>query len=462
MNKSGSHRGWSKFVQLAACVTMVGVLASCARPDSMQVREGDSPHYEDKDVAFRTTYYFRVFDYCAGTDSSKAAYARVPRIDSLYRFRMTGKADTIGKRIKFESGTLKSYQIDPFGASVVYDKHTGKFRFVSRQEADQRAKREAAFADFERLLDRYRRLAQENDAYRREAMKTAIEAAVASAATQMEGTGSPEEREEGLTAIIAKAITEGTKVSEGVPTATINLLQAALNDQLQRFAEINPDALDSVQRPPTGSERKRLEPRLEALRESARILQKRADTATREAETAITDASNRVQAREDQGAREAAKAQLRDALEQDAMANALLARAKEESEEAASLERRLRGVAVDQAAADADLICPGSLTRRRGFQILGPEGWRTFDQDDRLLMAMSSDASPIIGVLEDLSSRVLNARSRNQALLLPLAQERLRTVEAQRTLEQTPSGTSAEEVIRTVLEAFNQPAGAEE
>ena len=63
-----------------------------------------------------------VFDYCAGANSGKAACAQVPRIDSLYRFRMTGKASTIGKTIKFESGTLKSYQIDPYGASVIYDR----------------------------------------------------------------------------------------------------------------------------------------------------------------------------------------------------------------------------------------------------------------------------------------------------------------------------------------------------
>ena len=444
MNKSDSHRGWSRFIQLTACVAMVGVLTACARPASMQVREGDSPHHEDKDVAFRTTYYFRVFDYCAGADSSKAAYAQVPRIDSLYRFRMTGKASTIGKTIKFESGTLKSYQIDPFGAGVVYDKRTGQFRFVSQQEASQRAKREAALADFERLLDRYRELAKENDANRREALNAAVEAAVLAAGTQVERNEDPEEYAKGLTAIITKAISEGTEVSEGVPTATLQLLQSAFNDQLRTFAEINPNALNSGQQPPTPSERRRLEARLRALQESARILQTRAEACG------------------DKAATEEAEGQLCGALAQKVNADALLTLAEEEREEAASLERRLDDAPVNQAAAEAGLVCPGSLTRRRGFQILGPEGWRTFNQDDRLLMAMSSDASPIIGVLEDLSSRVLNARSRNEALLLPLAQERLRTVEAQHKLEQVPPDASSEEAIRAVLETFNQSAGEEE
>ena len=343
MNKSGSHRGWSRFIPLAACVAMVGVLTACARPASMLVREGDSPRHEDKDVAFRTTYYFRVFDYCAGAGSSKAAYARVPRIDSLYRFRMTGKASTIGKTIKFESGTLKSYQIDPFGAGVVYDKRTGQFRFVSQQEANRRAKREAALADFERLLDRYRELAKENDANRREALKTAVEAAVLAAGTQVERNEDPEEYAKGLTAIITKAISEGAKVSEGVPTATLQLLQSALNDQLRTFAEINPNALNSGQRPPTPSERRRLEARLHALQESARILQTRAEAAVEEAKSAIDAATGaRAQACGDKAATEEAEGQLCGALAQKVNADALLTLAEEEREEAASLRAQAR------------------------------------------------------------------------------------------------------------------------
>ena len=47
-------------------MTIAGMLITvgCTRPESMQVRTGNDPFNEDKDVAFRTTYYFRVFDYC--------------------------------------------------------------------------------------------------------------------------------------------------------------------------------------------------------------------------------------------------------------------------------------------------------------------------------------------------------------------------------------------------------------
>ena len=466
MNNSGSYCRWSWFIRFVTCVVMASLLAACARPKSMQVREGSDPKYEDEHVAFRNTYYFRVFDYCADANSSKPAYAKVPRIDSLYRFRMTGKASTIGKKIKFESGTLKSYQIDPFGADVTYDKRTGQFRFVSQQEADQRAKREAALADFERLLARYRQLAKEANEDRRETIKAAIQMGVESALAQP-GVVPLQENQKasaaGLITIIKKAMSEEFKVSEAIPTSTLELLRSALNDQLQTFADINPNAMDLEQRPLSYAERQELQAELNAVKKAAMILEENAKEAIKEANIAIDDAqSARKRAGEAEVAKMEAEDQLREALEKKATAKALDTRAKKEGEKAAALEKHLVGKAVEQAAADAGIVCPGSLTRRRGFQILGPEGWRTFDQDDRLLMAMYSDASPIISVLEDLSKRVLNARSRNEVRLLPIVQERLRTVEAQRALEQLSPDTPSEEVVKAVLKAFNQSDSEQE
>ena len=462
MNNSGSYCRWSWFIRFTTCVVMASLLTACARPKSMQVREGSDPKYEDENVAFRNTYYFRVFDYCADANSSKPAYAKVPRIDSLYRFRMTGKASTIGKKIKFESGTLKSYQIDPFGADITYDKRTGQFRFVSQQEADQRAKREAALADFERLLARYRQLAKEANKDRRETIKAAIQMGVESALAQPEAVA-PQENQKayaaGLATIIKKAVSEEFKVSEAIPTSTLELLRSALDDQLQTFADINPSAMDLEQRPLSDAERQKLRAKLNAVRKTAGILQKHAKQATKEAKKLVDAAAKALglaQASEDEKAMKAAKDQYREARAEEATAEALNNRAKKEGEKAAALEKQLVGKAVEQAAADAGIVCPGSLTRRRGFQILGPEGWRTFDQDDRLLMAMYSDASPIISVLEDLSKRVLNARSRNEVRLLPIVQERLRTVEAQRALEQISPDAPSEEVVKAVLKAFNQ------
>ena len=88
-----------------------------------------------------------------------------------------------------------------------------------------------------------------------------------------------------------------------------------------------------------------------------------------------------------------------------------------------------------QGGKTASIQCPTDAPVRRGFQVLGPEGWRTFDQDERLLVAMSSSASPLVSTLKDLSGRVLNARDNPEAELLPIAIEQKRLAEAGRALD---------------------------
>jgi hypothetical protein len=45
--------------------------------------------------------------------------------------------------------------------------------------------------------------------------------------------------------------------------------------------------------------------------------------------------------------------------------------------------------------------------RRQGFQIMGPEGWRSFDQDERLILAMSSSGEPLFEQLRAQAQVVL-------------------------------------------------------
>lgn len=95
----------------------------------MQVRETNDPRYQDDDVRFRNTYYFRVYDYCmdedtdAVKDSDKLFVTKKFKMtkkriiaDALYRFRVTGKADSLFTDIRFEAGKLKASEIDRFGA----------------------------------------------------------------------------------------------------------------------------------------------------------------------------------------------------------------------------------------------------------------------------------------------------------------------------------------------------------
>ena len=135
------------------------LLSACSVPKHMQVRVTDDPQNIDEDVRFRTTYYFRVYDQCAAlkpgvitngdeTDlifEPKNSQNKVVLSDSLYRFRMTGKSRAINNHVKFESGTLKAWEIDPFGATIERDKATNRPAFISQQESHGFAKQEREY-----------------------------------------------------------------------------------------------------------------------------------------------------------------------------------------------------------------------------------------------------------------------------------------------------------------------------
>jgi hypothetical protein len=80
---------------------------------------------------------------------------------------------------------------------------------------------------------------------------------------------------------------------------------------------------------------------------------------------------------------------------------------------------------------------PDTIEVRRGFQVMGPEGWRTFDQDERLLMAMSTSAQPMIGTLKRVFWPHPALAFDPANALLPLVRENLLIVEAQRALDRT-------------------------
>ena len=49
----------------------IGVgMAGCAVPEHQRVRDGVEPEHVDTDVRFRTTYFFRVFDFCPPSDET--------------------------------------------------------------------------------------------------------------------------------------------------------------------------------------------------------------------------------------------------------------------------------------------------------------------------------------------------------------------------------------------------------
>lgn len=92
------------------------LLSACGVPPQMQIRRGVDPQYQDDDVRFRATYYFRVFRRCESTEGDNQRLE--PMVDSLYRFRMTGKAPSLTTKVQFESGTLLAEELDPYGVPV--------------------------------------------------------------------------------------------------------------------------------------------------------------------------------------------------------------------------------------------------------------------------------------------------------------------------------------------------------
>ena len=255
----------------------------------MTVTDGASPANHDKNVRFRTTYFFRVYDYCYDLKTQSKLQ---PTTDSLYRFVMTGKANAFANRIRFESGTLKADQIDPFGATIERDDKTGRMRFVPRSEVEARARRGEAQDEIEALIELRDRLANTN----------------------------------------AKA--------DGDSNANSDIV-TALNVKIKEIVN-------------TGLSSERI-------------------------------SSGAVEA----------------------------------SDSAAS----------PNASSNASKVCPAGTEIQRGFQIMGPQGVKTYDQNERLIMAMSTYAKPLINSLEEVSGRFLQAEE-NKAdasdLLLALVTEQLR------------------------------------
>lgn len=138
---------------------------------ALRVDQGEHPAYQDEQVRFRTTYYFRIVDACkveegrsqSGISDDYATTFGVFNLrqkgklkivsDSLYRFRMTGKASALFANIRFESGVLRAEQIDPFGSQVTFDQTTNAFRVVPASVSREQARRDDIVREVYRLLD---------------------------------------------------------------------------------------------------------------------------------------------------------------------------------------------------------------------------------------------------------------------------------------------------------------------
>lgn len=127
-----------------------------------------------------------------------------------------------------------------------------------------------------------------------------------------------------------------------------------------------------------------------------------------------------------------------------------LAPLKESDKEAV----RSLALKAENALLEFDPAVPDTADPNIGFIIIGPEGKRRYDQDYRLLMTMSSDGTPLISTMQELSGRMLNERPAAQALLEDIAGEQVSSLKALLALHEN-AGADPQKLVEEVLKAFD-------
>lgn len=543
-------RRWAGRRQAVALAMLLILFAQgCTVAKNMRVRSGNDPRYRDEEVRFRTTYYFRVFDACDGIGRLENNSKRTDTVfggkvhgpyhlltDSLYRFRMTGKANSLFQRVRFESGSLRKEQIDPFGSNVVYDTRTNRFVYSSREETEAEARRLARFDDIKTLRDLRNSLDKTDDAVARQEVDRIIQQQVRGLAPVDVLQSKPAVRAlptaAGEVALVRDRAQGLGKERSGLAVAADAIRKRVEEVKAQRPA-LGKDSVATTALGDLGQVNTALTD-LDSLQTSSANLTGQAAVKGQEAQKAADEAALALKGKtesKDDPEKKAARAYGDKAAEFAASVNAASVKVTETAAKAreaatngqkaldrlapaigalkaeddpgglarqslgelAAVVGRLRAqdaawqelaeraatqaAAAGQIAATASffglttaretpasagpdlVVCPGGTPSRRGFQILGPEGWRTFDQEERLLMVMYSSAKPLTSTLQQLSNNVLNAQQVPAEALLPLVRERLRIVETLNTVERyEAAGGTPDQVVNGILATFGRNA----
>lgn len=497
---TSDKRMWGKF----SCLAIVALQVGCSVPVHQRVSDGIQPEHVDTNVRFRTTYYFRVFDFCPPTkphyakDSTGirggASQNRAPAdpvlspgdskllilTDSLYRFRMTGKANALTNRIHFESGTLRASEIDPFGANIEFDQENNRFFHVSARETKRRA---IESMELKRVRDAKRDIEPELRELIKERGKLEDATGIAGGARKDSLDKLIQKKTATLEALVDRehVLLLAQSPLEVVPKPSVpdavfavtRLDQSAqamaklLDESSEARKELNqPLALGEL--PESGSATafgrevrialenllRAAEDKTEQMKQAQQELEEKRDTEKKR----VTDANEKLE--EDEGFKQARNAA--------AKGRALLAKARGLTAELArisvsnaALSARAPAASPGRASgsdAPEQIICGDGNPARRGFQIMGPEGWRTFDQDERLVMAMSSSAKPLIGVIKELASRINAQQLSESERRLPFAIEHLRTLETEKKIKdaRAEEPEDAEDLLQAAIDRFNK------
>lgn len=134
------------------------------------------------------------------------------------------------------------------------------------------------------------------------------------------------------------------------------------------------------------------------------------------------------------------------------------------------IEARLNDLGTDQkskrASADGDSAnCNGRPSTTK-YYLLGPEGSKELDPNDRLLMALSVDSRPLIGMLQQISEHKFQSAGSELKVMEDLLQERGRIYDAHMKLLKAkedalkPSGPTDESRLELLLNALRETFAA--
>lgn len=352
-----------------------------------RIDTGIEPENQDNNVRFRTTYYFRVFDYCEKLSDAdrKTDYEEKDNLfttrkngqykilkDSLYRFKMTGQASALFSKVNFESGALKAEQIDPFGSYVNFDSN-GRPQIVSAQELHEKNDRQQVEENIRRLVSLRKDLKDIPDAGKR--VDSVIEQTI-----DLLGPHSDPKSVVGDAALISEQVKARQHLDKIVKAAeranvpkvsgldTVETKDSIWRKEKEFFRKVSDKALEQVGKMETAQGDREKELSASTAVDKKKELQDNLDLTKKELSLA--------------------KSELQDILR--ITASHLLG------------NPTLGTTTRSENSSDA---CSKGARPTRGFQVLGPEGFREFDPGERLVMAMTSDAKPLVNTLQALSGR---------------------------------------------------------
>lgn len=373
----------------------------CYLPDGISYRTQDLPDFADKSVRFRAVHYYRVIDVCEPPASGRITNIGNGRgdpsplnpvtgdaqvlSDALYRFVLTGRASAFTNSISFESGIMQASRIDPFGQSLQYD---DKKKSWSVQT-------DASLAHDQHKNEQLKQLELIDDALtKNSAEQSSIKAEIAAVKSDVG-------RDDASKAELIKVLNDRQLA---LVRAATDLDAKKLRVFNYLFGEQKPTAADEPGA--RGLIGKALKPVLKIdISDLNSDLQ--AEIKKQSVWSSLTAYHNALDAIPD----EALTAKKAEALLNKYAADIDNKKDKDSAAAVAAIQAKVQEARMTLSGFQqhAASTCPPGLSRRKGFLILGPEGWRTFNPDERLILAMYKSGRPLTDTLNEMSTRISSA-----------------------------------------------------